>query len=27
LHVEKFRRPDWLLRALRSLVPITSPFQ
>jgi esterase/lipase superfamily enzyme len=27
LHVEKFRRPDWLLRALRSLVPITSPLQ
>jgi esterase/lipase superfamily enzyme len=27
LHVELFRRPDWLLRALRSLVPITSPFQ
>jgi esterase/lipase superfamily enzyme len=27
LHVSRARRPDWLLRALRSLVPITSPFQ
>src|SRR5689334_1059529 len=27
LHVSRERRPDWLLRALRSLVPITSPFQ
>lgn len=27
LHVDKVRRPGWLLRALRSLVPITSPFQ
>ena len=27
LHVAKERRPGWLLRALRSLVPITSPFQ
>jgi len=27
LRVSLQRRPDWLLRALRSLVPITSPFQ
>ena len=27
LHVSRERRPDWLLRAMRSLVPITSPFQ
>jgi len=27
LRVSPQRRPDWLLRALRSLVPITSPFQ
>ena len=27
LHVSPERRPDWLLRAMRSLVPITSPFQ
>jgi len=27
LHVSPARRPDWLLRAMRSLVPITSPFQ
>jgi len=27
LHVSPARRPDWLVRAMRSLVPITSPFQ
>jgi esterase/lipase superfamily enzyme len=27
LHVAPDRRPDWLLRTMRSLVPITSPFQ
>ena len=27
LHVSRERRPDWLVRAMRSLVPITSPFQ
>ena len=27
LHVAPDRRPDWFVRAIRSLVPITSPFQ
>ncbi|HTP77677.1 MAG TPA: alpha/beta hydrolase [Rhizomicrobium sp.] len=27
LHVAKERRPDWFIRTMRSLVPITSPFQ